>query len=257
MLSFFRNLLGVKTDQAVKSAIEALVRWDPKGATEAELRTMEQHLDELGLEVAHARTSYEKEKREAVTIKSLLDQRMAATELLQNQLSEETDPGRKGELEKSLNTLLDLLEKMTPDVEREARDEVDAQEFLAMLEKAYAEAGEKLKAARGDLERAERDMKRAEQQREMAERQAEAARRAAGLASSTGGLNVALKAMKETAERNLATAEAAHAKARLLKPTEPEKDDPNIAAALAASSGSSPVPQSPTERLAAIKSRIK
>ena len=52
MISFIRNLLGVKTDQAVQSAVEALVRWDPKSATEAELRTMEEHLDQLGLQVA-------------------------------------------------------------------------------------------------------------------------------------------------------------------------------------------------------------
>ena len=41
MLNFIRNLIGVKTDQAVQGAVDALVRWDPKAATEAELRTME------------------------------------------------------------------------------------------------------------------------------------------------------------------------------------------------------------------------
>ncbi|MDT8267372.1 hypothetical protein RQ832_29290, partial [Roseomonas sp. DSM 102946] len=65
MLAFIRNLVGVKTDQAVNSAIEAIVRWDPKSATEAELRTMEQHLDRLGMQVAEARQAYEKEAREA------------------------------------------------------------------------------------------------------------------------------------------------------------------------------------------------
>ena len=38
MLAFIRNLVGVKTDQAVNNAVEAIVRWDPKSATEAELR---------------------------------------------------------------------------------------------------------------------------------------------------------------------------------------------------------------------------
>jgi hypothetical protein len=68
MFTFIRNLVGVKTDQAVQVGIEALVRWDPKAATEAELRTMEQHLDELGLQVAHARAAYEREIKEADTI---------------------------------------------------------------------------------------------------------------------------------------------------------------------------------------------
>jgi chromosome segregation ATPase len=254
MLIFIRNLLGVKTDQAVQAGIEALVRWDPQAATEAELRSMEQHLDELGLEVAKARTAYEREKREAETIKALLNQRMTAAEQLQKQIAAEATVGRKDALEKSLTTLVDMLEQMTPEVEREAQDETEAHDFLGMLEKTYAEAGAKLRAARSQLERAERDMARAGQQRQVAQRQAEAARRAAGLSNTTSSLNVALKAMQDAAAHDLEVAEAANAKARLLKPTQPEQDDPNIAAALAAASGR-PLPQSLSERLAVLKTR--
>jgi hypothetical protein len=89
----------------------------------------------------------------------------------------------------------------------------------------------------------------------MAERQAEAARQAAGLSQTTNSLNVALKAMQEAAEKDLMAAEAAGAKTRLLQPTQPEEDDPNIVAALAAASGASPVPQSLSERLAVLKAR--
>ncbi len=252
MISFIRNLLGVKTDQAVQGAMETLVRWDPKSATEAELRTMEQHLDDLGRQVAEARAVYDREQREAVEIKKLSDQRMAAAEHLQNQLTGESDPARKAALEKSLETVVSMLEEMAPDIEREERDAVDAHQFLEMLEKSYADAGAKLKSARADLTRAQRDMGRAEQQRDMAERQAEASRRAAGLASATSGLTVALKAMQDTAAKDLAAAEAANAKAKLLAPSAPEKDDPNIAAAMAAASGK-PAPSSLADRLAALK----
>ena len=71
MFSFVRNLVGVKTDQAVNSAVAALVRWDPQSATEAELRTMEQHLDELGMQVARARQSYDREQKEADAVQTL------------------------------------------------------------------------------------------------------------------------------------------------------------------------------------------
>lgn len=255
MLKFMRHFVGVKADQAIQSGLEALVRWDPQGATEAELRTMEAHLDELGLEVAQARQTYQREQQEADAIQTLLNQRMAAAEMLQGQLSIEADPNRRLTLEKSLNTLLDMLEQMTPDVEREASEAQDAQEFLAMLERTYTDAGNKLKEARRQLERAQRDMKRAEQQREQAERQAEAARRAAGLTGVTSGLNVALKAMNEAAARDLAQADAASAKAKLLAPTRPEQEDPNIAAALAATSGQLPAAHSASERLARLKAR--
>ena len=65
MLAFIRNLVGAKADSAVQAGVEALVRWDPESASEAELRTMEQHLDELGRQVAEARQAYDRERREA------------------------------------------------------------------------------------------------------------------------------------------------------------------------------------------------
>jgi chromosome segregation ATPase len=255
MLAFLKNLAGVKMDKAAQAGIEALVRWDPKSASEAELRTMEQNLDALGQEVALARQGFDKEKREADTIQALSHQRMAAAEQLQQQINNESDPTRKSAVENSLTTLVGMLEQMTPEIEREKQDEVDAKDYLQMLEQTYAEAGGKLKMARSELERAQRDMGRAAQQREQADRQAEAARRAAGLASQTSGLTVALKAMQDAASKDLASADAQMSKARLLRPTRPEQDDPNIAAALAAASGKPLAPQSLSDRLAALKAR--
>ncbi|WP_448191947.1 hypothetical protein [Azospirillum sp. sgz301742] len=255
MLAFMRNLVGVKTDQAVRGAVEALVQWDPKSATEAELRTMEEHLDHLGRQVAEARAAYDREKKEADAIAQLSRQRLTAAEHLQRQIDGEPDPARKATLEKSLETLVGLLEQMAPDVDREAQDATDAEDFLNMLEQTYAQAGEKLKSARSDLSRAERDMSRAAQQRSVAEQRAEAARQAAGLSSATSGLGMALKAMQDTAARELAGAEAANAKARLLKPTRPEEDDPNIKAALQAATGALPAPTNVTSRLEAIRAR--
>ena len=109
MLQFMRNLVGVKADKAVQAGVEALVRWDPQSASEAELRTMEQHLDDLGQQVARARQSYDKEVREANTIQALSSQRMAAAEHLQSQLNAESDSTKKADLEKSLTTLVTML----------------------------------------------------------------------------------------------------------------------------------------------------
>src|ERR1700710_876904 len=177
MYSFIRNLVGVKTDQAANNAVEAIVRWDPQSATEAELRTMEQHLDTLGRQVAEARMAFDREKREADTIQTLSQQRMAAAEQLQHRLETETDPARKAELERSLLTLVSMLEDMAADVDREKQDAVDAAEFLHSLENTYQQAGQKLKSARDELNRAQRDMGRVAQQREMAGRRAGAGRR--------------------------------------------------------------------------------
>jgi chromosome segregation ATPase len=255
MLSFISNLVGVKADKAVQAGVEALVRWDPQSASEAELRTMEQHLDDLGRQVATARQSFEREQKEADAIQALSHQRMVAAEQLEKQIAAEADPTRKAGLERSMGTLVTMLEQMTPEIEQERKDAADAKDFLEMLEKTYAEAGGKLRQGRSELERARRDMARAGQQRQVAEQQAEAARRAAGLTSATSSMTVALKAMHEAAARDLASADAATAKAKLLRPTQPEQEDPNIAAALAVAAGRSPAPQSLSDRLAALRAR--
>jgi chromosome segregation ATPase len=255
MYTFIRNLVGVKTDQAVQGAVEAIVRWDPKSATEAELRSMEQHLDVLGRQVAEARMAFDKEKREADAIQSLSQQRMAAAEQIQHRLEAESDPTRKAELERSLSILVSMLETMAPDIEREKADAIDAGEFLHSLEDTYQQAGQKLRGARDALNRAQRDMGRADQQRDMAERRAEAARQAAGLSGATSGLSVALKAMQDNAAKNLAMAESANAKAKLLAPTRPEQDDPNIAAAMAQVQGRGPAPTNLNDRLAALRQK--
>ena len=253
MLSFLRNLMGVKADNAVNSAIETIVRWDPKSATEAELRTMEQSLDGLGLQVARARAAYDKERREAEAITALSAQRMAAAEQLQQRLDAEANPANKATIEKSLATLVVMLEQMAPDIDREKQDAVDAEAFLRSLEDTYQQAGQKLRSARSDLDRAQRDMSRADQQRQAAEQRAAATRQAAGLSGATSGLSVALKAMQDSAARDLAQAEAANAKAALLKPTKPEQDDPNIAAAMAAVAGKPAPTANLSDRLAQLR----
>lgn len=255
MYSFIRNLVGVKTDNAVQGAVEAIVRWDPKAATEAELRTMEQQLDILGRQVAEARQAYNKEKKEADAISLLSSQRMAAAEQIQHQMDTETNPSRKAELERSLATLVNMLETMAPEVEREKTDAVDAEDFLRSLETTYQQAGQKLRGARDELNKAQRDMGRADQQREMAERRAEAARQAAGLSGATSGLSVALKAMQDNAARDLAQAESANMKAKLLAPTKPEQDDRNIASAMLQVQGKLPAPTNLNDRLAALKQK--
>src|SRR3954452_20269066 len=122
----------------MSAAKKTACAWDPEGASEAELRTMEQHLDDLGRQVAVARQSYDREKREADAIEQLSRQRMAAAEQLQGQIAAEGDPGRRAAIEKSLGTLVSMLEEMTPEIEREKQDAVDAKDFLEMVERAYA-----------------------------------------------------------------------------------------------------------------------
>src|ERR1051326_7978445 len=144
-LSFLKSLIGVKANQAVQGALETYVRWDPTGASEAELRTMEGKLDEMGMHVAQARAKYNEAQKALDTINALMHQRMTAADTLQRQSEAESDPAKKAALEKSLATLLDLLEQMTPEVEQDKQDAQEAHDFVVQLEEAYSAFGAKLK----------------------------------------------------------------------------------------------------------------
>jgi hypothetical protein len=67
---------------------------------------------------------------------------------------------------------------------------------------------------------------------------------------------VALKAMQDGAARDLAQAEADAMKTKLLKPTQPEQEDPHIARAMQIASGQPAAPTSLSERLAAVRTRL-
>lgn len=255
MLNFIKNLIGVKAEQALNEGVRILVEFDPKAATEAEMRSLEGHLDQLGRELAQARAAYNKEAKEAEEIQKLYNQRLAAAEKLAAMQEAEVDPTRKADLEKSLNNLLGTLEEMGPDIAREEEEAKDAKSFLDSLEEAYNAAGAKFKAARKELEKAEREMRSAEIQKDQARRLEEQARRTAGLSKTTDGLSVAVKAMQETASKNKAEAEAARRKAALLTPTKAEAEDANIAKALAEVQGTAKPAQSMAERLAALKNK--
>lgn len=250
---FFLPLFGALAGEAIHHAVQDINELDPRAATDAELAAIEEQLDRLGREVAQARAAYNREKKEADAIRSVMERQMAAAEHLERQMAAEADPSRKAELERSLAKLVDRLEEIAPEVDREAQDEVSARELLEMLEEAYGEAAAKLREHRSGLTRAEQDMQRAALQRDMAERRAEAARQAAGLAHATDSISMALKTMQDNAARHLEAAEAAREKARILQPARPE-DDPNIAAALAAVSGTRSS-SNLTGRLNAIRSR--
>jgi predicted nucleic acid-binding Zn-ribbon protein len=54
-----------------------------------------------------------------------------------------------------------------PNIEREKKDALAAQEFLESLEQSYNDATTKLKTAKADLTRAQRDMAKAGDEREL------------------------------------------------------------------------------------------
>lgn len=239
---FFKNY-GIQKAKDLSNLLgEAIVRFDPEGATEAAIAEIEEKFDKLNLAFSTAKRAWEKENKEAEVIVALYNQRLAAAEHLQ------TMP----EKAEALNQLVTILEEMQGDVEREKLEAQDAKQYMDELEGLVKQYAEKLKSARHTVEQAKKNMQRAEFLKERAEEKAAAAKMANGLSGSSSSLSSAVDHMTKLADQSLSEADAANRKANLLQPTQAE-DNPDIKAAMAAVSGKGSVSSSIQDRLAALK----
>lgn len=247
--SFFKNYGKTKIIQGVNALNEAIVSFDPDGATEAAIQEMEENFDKINIEFSKTKQEYVREQAEADEIVKLRDQRMSAAEHISNQLAEDPD---NASLNDALNQLLDAMEEMQDDIERELEEAVDAKEIMDELEVTVKMYGDKLKNARTDMKKASNSMKKAQRQEERADQRAERAKQAAGLTSSVGGISSALEAMNKKASDAQANADASKRKADMLSPITAEENDA-VKAAMAAVSGEPTKASSATDRLKALR----
>lgn len=250
-MSFWNTLKHfgkAKADSTGATIEQALAKFDPEGMSEAGMRQLEENVDNLATETAQARQEWLKEKTEYDEISKLYEQRLQAAEILQGKVE-------KGEAtEQSLMTLVQMLEDMKPEIQREKEEAEYAEQIFKELEESTKQAAEQVKNARVEFEQVRRELKRASLDKQRAERDEERAKRLAGIRQGGNQLGSAMEALKKNVDKRSAEADAAKMKARLFVKDDPEKDDPTIAAALAEASGDTKDDQmSITDRLAALK----
>jgi len=246
---FIKHYGKNKITQGIAALNDAIVSFDPEGATEAAIAEMEENFDQINREFSKAKQEWTREQAEADQIVALYNKRLAAAEHIQGQLAD--DP-TNAQLNDALTQLVGTLEEMQSDVDREKEEAVDAKEVMDELEATVTMYADKLKSARSDMQKAARMMEKAKRTEERAEAQADRAAQLAGLKQKAGGIGSALESMNRQAAEAQARADAAKRKADLLGPTKVEENDA-VAAALAAVSGEAPAPTSVTDRLAALK----
>lgn len=248
MFKFLSKIGKQKVKSAGQSITEAIVRFDPEAATEAAIEMMDEHVDSLSLEAAKMRQEYEREQQEADTIKATYNKRIDAANHIQSQIDAAKTKKESEKLNNSLNTLLDSIEEMQPDVQREVDEANDAKQVLGQLESALEMAVGKLKTARSDHKKAKNEMKKAEFQRKNAEANEKRQSMLAGITSESDSLSTAINTMKSVAQDDLAKADAANRKAKLLQ-TSDITDDQTIAEAMNSVSGVMDEPESSPDRL--------
>ena len=253
-ISSFIGRFGAKQVQKVgQSVMQVLVAWDPETASQVEINEMEKHLDGIVSQVAKARQDYNREQQEEEEIVRLYNQRLAAAEKLQKDLTTAA-PDKAKQIEEAINQLLCQLEEMHAEVEREKQEAEEAKFFMNELEQVAQMTADKLKTARQTLEKAKRDMQKAQIEKERAEDKAQRAAQVVGLRDGVSQLGSALEAMKKNANEARTQAEASNLKANLLqRPVGGTSNDLINDALKSVTSEGTEKPSSIADRLAALK----
>jgi len=258
MFSFTRFLskfAAVKAEDGARGLMSALVRIDPKAATEAELKVMEANVDKAGELVRQFRRDFEREQAEALAAEKRFADLLAACEVLRGQIDDPTVPDdRKTGLTVSMEKAVKKLEELEPEVHRERDEAESAHKVLEEADAQYGDLVRDLADARSRITTAMREMQRARMVEERAKSEAERAAQLAGLRPGGGGnLGSALKSFEEEAERARGHAEVLRSKAQILgRATE---EDENLKAALANVQTKSLPGGTAADRLAALKAR--
>lgn len=252
MLSFLKHLTVAGGAQMADTITTELVKLAPETASAAQLGQMEEDLDKVGKLITDLRRELSEEQAAYDAVNARYTQMMGAAERLQGQADTETDPTKKASVEASLNTLLSKIEQVVPEVDSTKHEVDETRAALADTEKAYSEKAKALTDSKSELSRAKNDMHRAEIEEQRAAARADRARQVAGLTTNGSDLTTATNVFKAAAAQSRANAQTLDMKAKALRTSDAVSDDPNIAAAMAASSGAVPA-GSLKDRLAALK----
>lgn len=258
MFGFLKSFGIEKLGKVGETITQKIVSWEPETASQAEIEEMIRELDKITTEAGKARAAYDREQAEALAAQINYDKFLAAAELLQKRLEENQSAGdqaRALELSHSLNKLLENLEELKPELEREVQEAEEANAYFEELKELAQVTADKVKKAKDMLGKGHRDMQRAELERQRAQARADRVLTTAGLKSQTSNLGVALAAMNRQAEEAKAAAASSDMKAKLLS-VEPKGQDDNIKAALAEVAGEPETKNlSLSDRLASLKKK--
>jgi len=233
--SFFRHFIGGQGDKIVDAVTIAAVRWDPKTASLAQLREMEDDYDKANGLLQQIRQETVNFDKEIGAEQREYEDRKAAAQLLLAKQAEEPDEAKKASYEKSIAAIVTDLEARKPRLEHDKEQSTRMHTQLDTAQAAVEEKMTGLTEAKSALAEAERNMKLNEMDAQRAKAEAERAAQLEGLRGrNVSGLNTALNAMQGAADKAARDADAARAKADALgHAAKGPAGDANVAAALA------------------------
>jgi chromosome segregation ATPase len=236
-MAFSLNYLRTKLNDAQKALTEAVVAWDPEGATEAQIAEYSEKVDELARVASKAQRELEEDKNKATVARQAFELKRKAAGILSGKIDATTegDTAKAQTLETSLNSLVDELETLKAEVADLEAMAADSEAYYNERVAKHALGVDKLKKARSALAQAVREQQRAKDFRERQEERKAEANAAAGVSDDLDTVDIALNAMKRNSAKDREAANAARMTADALSTG--TAADAEIAVALAEAAG--------------------
>jgi hypothetical protein len=239
--------VGKKLFQDTRNGMkEVVAQWNPEFATDLEIEQMEKEFDKINAEVTRAKREMEREVHEYREKRFTYDQVLASAKLLQEQ----------GKAEKAL-LQVERAEAMVSDLEREKAEADEATEYFVAMQKELNDFGKKIAEGKQMIENKRRQAEMAKLKAAREDRKAESSKVLAGLKERTSGMVSLAQIYHKQREQAEQRADASKRKAEVFATAAPAsgvEEDPEIAAAMAAAKGTSPViSETFEERMARLK----
>ena len=147
-----------KATDVLDEFASAVVAFDPQAASKAQVALMEVELNKLGKRLAEAEAELRREHRETLDLKQSYEQHLQAAQVLDAKLSSEETTTKTAEIEASLAKIIDKLERLKPEIEREEREDQEVEAWHSELRGSFEELAKKIRGAQSDLRSAHRQM---------------------------------------------------------------------------------------------------
>jgi|GEM_PF-3634187 len=252
ILSFFGFYGKSKVKEVAESVTSTIVGIDPEGASEAQLNMMLQKLTEISKKVAQYQRAYERDLKETEEVENRLNRAVSALQILEKDLESATG-SRANEIGSAMDRLLDEVDKLDAEVEREKSEDRDAKEILDTYQKAEKDLANKIRKAKDSLKKLSTQIDQAKVRKEMAEEKLKAQKESSGFDNSLNSLDIANSYMEKELQKIQDEESAMRSQAELLKGDEPIDNDDIIAQALRKADGDSG--DSRSERLKKLRER--
>ncbi len=246
------KVLGNAGSKAFQGFTDALIRFDPEAATDAQMKIFQDELERFSASYIDAETKLAKEKSDVTSVLANIDKNVRALQVLKDRHDAlpENDPKRLAITTQAeqLNETIGRLEEQKVLEEQEADM---ATELFEAVKKALDDATAKLEVAMRKRGQVLHDMKMSKMAREQAAKRVEQARQLNEIRTSGGSGDGVLDRVASVAARDKQAAKAANLAAdRITTASNGGGKSGNLAEEILASTATPAPKQDPFARLA-------